>query len=129
MRGFYGLIYESQTKTINGAVERLSNIQIAASRRLEIPVAASESDSIEAGDRHRRVAGAGEVPDSLYSKVKNSVASLEAGAAVPVHKVREITKRQNLAYGCIDRLVDDGLIRQEKNGRYVKIDKNTLRTS
>jgi hypothetical protein len=148
LRGFYGLIvvctavalagyletiyspkslgqwlrtYESQTKTINGAVERLSNIQIAAaSRRLEIPVSASESDSIEAGDRHRRVAGAGDVPDSLYSKVRESVSSMEAGAAVPVHRVRAITKRQGLAYGCIDKLVSDGVVRQETNGRYIR---------
>jgi hypothetical protein len=146
LRGFYGLIvvctavalagyletiysprslgqwlrtYESQTKTINGAVERLSNIQIAASRRLEIPV--SESESIEAADRHRRTAGAGEVPDSLYSKVRESVSSMEAGAAVPVHKVREITKRQALAYGCIDKLVNDGIIFQQGNGRYVRV--------
>lgn len=146
LRGFYGLIvvctavalagyletiysprslgqwlrtYESQTKTINGAVERLSNIQIAASRRLEIPV--SESESIEAADRHRRTAGAGDVPDSLYSKVKSSVASLASGAAVPVHQVRAITKRQTLAYGCIDRLLGDGVIRQENNGRYVRV--------
>ena len=147
LRGFYGLIvvctavalagyletiysprslgqwlrtYESQTKTINGAVERLSNIQIAASRRLEIPVAASESDSIEANDRHRRAGGSGDVPDSLYNKVKSSVMGIEAGAAVPVHQVRSITKRQTLAYGCIDRLLCDGVIRQEANGRYIR---------
>jgi hypothetical protein len=151
LRGFYGLIvvctavalagyletiyspkslgqwlrtYESQTKTINGAVERLSNIQVAAqARRLEIPGAASESDSdsIEAGDRHRRVVGAGEVPDPLYRKVKDSVMGIEAGGAVPVHQVRSITKRQTLAYGCIDRLLCDGVIRQEANGRYVRV--------
>lgn len=149
LRGFYGLIvvctavalagyletiysprslgqwlrtYESQTKTINGAVERLSNIQIAASKRLEIPVAKGETtDTIETGDRHRRVAGVGDVPDSLYSKVKNSVLSIKAGGAVPVHQVRSITKRQTLAYGCIDRLLSDGVVRQESNGRYVRV--------
>jgi len=150
LRGFYGLIvvctavalagyletiyspkslgqwlrtYESQTKTINGAVERLSNIQVAAqARRLEIPVAASESIELaESADRHRRVAGVGDVPDSLYSKVKNSVMGIEAGGAVPVHQVRSITKRQTLAYGCIDRLLGDGVIRQENNGRYVRV--------
>jgi hypothetical protein len=150
LRGFYGLIvvctavalagyletiysprslgqwlrtYESQTKTINGAVERLSNIQVAAaSRRLEIPVSASESIELaESADRHRRVAGAGEVPESLYSKVRESVSSMEAGAAVPVHQVRAITKRQGLAYGCIDKLMSDGVVRQETNGRYVRV--------
>jgi hypothetical protein len=150
LRGFYGLIvvctavalagyletiysprslgqwlrtYESQTKTINGAVERLSNIQVAAqARRLEIPVAASESIELaESADRHRRVAGAGEVPDSLYSKVRESVSSMEAGAAVPVHRVRAITKRQGLAYSCIDKLMSDGVVRQEANGRYVRV--------
>jgi len=146
LRGFYGLIvvctavalagyletiyspkslgqwlrtYESQTKTINGAVERLSNIQIAQARRLEFPVA--ESDSIEAADRHRRTAGAGDVPDSLYSKVKTEVASLASGAAIPVHQVRAITKRQTLAYGCIDRLLNENLIKQEANGRYIRV--------
>lgn len=149
LRGFYGLIvvctavalagyletiysprslgqwlrtYESQTKTINGAVERLSNIQVAAqARRLEIPVAESDSDSIEANDRHRRTAGAGEVPDSLYNKVKTEVASLASGAAIPVHQVRAITKRQTLAYGCIDRLLNENLIKQEANGRYIRV--------
>lgn len=111
--------YESQTKTINGAVERLNSLQVAASRRLEIPV--SEPESVDSADRHRRTAGVGDVPDSLYGKVKVSIASLAPGAAVPVHQVRAITKRQGLAYGCIDRLLDDGLVRQEKNGRYVRV--------
>ena len=147
LRGFYGLIvvctavalagyletiysprslglwlktYESQTKTINGALERLNAISIShigQSQKLEI----EGDDKVKAGDRHRRSGGAGEVSDSLYGKVKSSVSSIATGAAVPVHQVRAITKRQTLAYSCIDRLLGDGVIKQEANGRYIRI--------
>jgi hypothetical protein len=61
------------------------------------------------------------VSSSLYSKVRKEVDRIESGQPVPVRNVKKITKKTDLAYGAIDRLINERLIEQNQAGRYIKV--------
>lgn len=104
--------YEVQHRTIEDARQRFGAVGSGETRLIEASSAANE--------RYRRTERGGEVSEALYDKVRCKVEALPTGEAVPVHSIRSITKRQPLAYACVDRLLEDGLLRQSAKGRYLR---------
>ncbi|NDC43155.1 MAG: hypothetical protein EBZ77_16670, partial [Chitinophagia bacterium] len=103
--------YEVQHRTIEDARQRFGAIESGETRVIEVGAG---------NERYRRSERGGEVSEALYDKVRCKVEALPTGEAVPVHSIRSITKRQPLAYACVDRLLEDGLLRQSAKGRYLR---------
>jgi hypothetical protein len=116
--------YEIQTRDINASRSRLEALTYEGGERLQLgetPGEVTTTSESSVGPRHRRSLGEGVgVSDKMYQQVKEKVGALSSGQAVPVHSIRTITKRQPQAYACVDRLISEGIVKQENNGRYVR---------
>lgn len=113
---------EYQEATIQSARERFAAIgehqkSKVPSLTFMAPVVPPEKAN---ASRHRRTRGGAEVGGRVYQKVLALVDSLEPGAPIPIRRIRGVTKQQDVAYGAMDRMIAEGIVEQQKNGRYTK---------